>query len=54
MSQFDPEPDIATWPMSEISAVAQQPSCDDIPTDFGYDLAPLEAHGIYGGTLCDR
>jgi hypothetical protein len=36
--------------MSETAAVAQQPSCDDIPTDFRYDLATLEEHGIYGGT----
>ena len=34
--------------MSETCAVAKQPFCDDIPTDFGYDLATLEEHGIYG------
>jgi hypothetical protein len=38
-----PTATIATWPMSETSAVAQQQSCDDIPTDFGYDLATPEA-----------
>jgi hypothetical protein len=27
--------------MSETCAVARQPFCDDIPTDFGYDLATL-------------
>ena len=31
-------------------ASQQQPSCDDIPADLGYDLAALEEHDIYGGT----